>query len=62
LTATASGNSLAALQKVGVTSFHFSLGRRPAMLDFICPTCGHFSLEEEVCDSCAAPAAEDLVA
>jgi ribosomal protein L32 len=32
------------------------------MLDFICPTCGHFSLEEEVCDSCATPAAEDLVA
>lgn len=23
------------------------------MLEFICPTCGHFSLEEVACDSCS---------
>ncbi len=32
------------------------------MLDFICPTCGHLSLEDETCVSCAHPAAEDLAA
>jgi ribosomal protein L32 len=32
------------------------------MLDFICPTCGHFSLEDESCVACATPASEDLVA
>lgn len=32
------------------------------MLDFICPTCGHFSLEDEVCASHASAVCEDLVA
>jgi ribosomal protein L32 len=32
------------------------------MLDFICPTCGHFSLEDQACTSCATSAADDLVA
>ena len=32
------------------------------MLDFICPTCGHFSFEDEACQTCPTPAAEDLVA
>jgi ribosomal protein L32 len=32
------------------------------MLDFICPACGHFSLENETCATCETPAADDLVA
>lgn len=32
------------------------------MLEFICPTCGHFSLESEACISCETAAPEDLVA
>ena len=32
------------------------------MLDFICPTCGHFSLEDEVCATCVSVEVEDLVA
>jgi ribosomal protein L32 len=32
------------------------------MLEFICPTCGHFSLEDEVCASDSHAVAEDLVA
>lgn len=28
------------------------------MLEFICPTCGHFSLEEAACDSCTGRAGE----
>jgi hypothetical protein len=32
------------------------------MLDFICPTCGHFSLESEACTTCEAVVSEDLVA
>jgi len=31
------------------------------MIDFICPTCGQFSFEDESCASCVQPA-EDLVA
>ena len=32
------------------------------MLDFICPTCGQFSFDDEACVSCQSPVAEDLVA
>ena len=35
------------------------------MIDFICPTCGHFSLESETCTSCesvGSPESHDLVA
>jgi len=32
------------------------------MLDFICPICGHFDLENEACASCDSVAAQDLVA
>ncbi len=28
------------------------------MLEFICPTCGHFSLEEAVCEPCSGRAGE----
>ena len=30
------------------------------MLEFICPTCGHFSLEEAVCESCGHVCDTDL--
>lgn len=32
------------------------------MLEFICPTCGHFSLDDEVCTSHDSAVSEDLVA
>lgn len=32
------------------------------MLEFICPTCGHFSLEEAVCESCTAGTADMAMA
>jgi ribosomal protein L32 len=32
------------------------------MIDFICPTCGHFDLEDDVCTACAASAADHLAA
>jgi hypothetical protein len=58
---TTSGITSAALQKVGATP-SLSLGRRRAMLDFICPTCGHFSIEDEACATCDGSATEDLAA
>ncbi len=30
------------------------------MLEFICPTCGHFSLEEAVCVTCSGAGDFDL--
>ncbi len=32
------------------------------MIDFICLTCGHFNFEDDVCETCAASSAQDLVA
>jgi hypothetical protein len=32
------------------------------MIDFICPTCGHFSIDDEACAACNGSAAEDLAA
>ena len=32
------------------------------MLEFICPTCGIFSLESESCGSCETATTEDLAA
>jgi hypothetical protein len=32
------------------------------MIDFICPTCGHFSIDDEACATCDGSDAEDLAA
>jgi hypothetical protein len=32
------------------------------MLDFICPTCGKFSIDDEACASCDSSATDDLAA
>jgi hypothetical protein len=46
------------LQKVGMYQFDASFERR-AMLEFICPACGEFSLEEAACASCSSGRTSD---
>jgi hypothetical protein len=52
----------AALQKAGANPLFFCLERRRAMLDFICPTCGHFDFEDDACTSCDTSATQHLAA
>lgn len=58
----APGTESAALKSIGAARAHRSFGKAATMIDFICPTCGQFSFEDEACASCVGRATEELAA